>query len=380
MRTRTGDKIQNKIVALAYGDTFSGKTTLGLEFAYFKREDGSPFRLCVIDCESGGVDDALNKLDDNGVDMRNIQVFYTQSLTDVSNILNKIKHNEDFYHYDDDGMETEEVMVDSEGNPIRFDAVVIDGTNILKMAQEQSLLNISKDRNRLKAEKAGLTGLEKRVKIDTADLETKDYKALNFKGQNLVLDLMAIDVHSYITCRDKAEKINMKDDNGKTTTIDTGRKVIDSFKGIDFNVKTVLHMFNDNGEIYTIVDKDRTGVHKKGEKIDNPTLLDWEEVLEKNKGVRKYTLDNGLNKAVKTDMKAYEKETMKSVEKTTVESVNSEEEVNKLRTEINNYVKSQTPPKRKELKASLENVGLPTKFSEVKDIETLTKIKNQLGM
>ena len=80
MKTRAANKIQTKLVTLLYGATFSGKTTLGLQLADFKRNDGKPFRVAVIDAEGGGVDDAVDELEDRGIDTRNIHIFYTQSL------------------------------------------------------------------------------------------------------------------------------------------------------------------------------------------------------------------------------------------------------------------------------------------------------------
>ena len=60
MKTRAANKIQTKLVTLLYGATFSGKTTLGLQLADFKRNDGKPFRVAVVDAEGGGVDDAVD--------------------------------------------------------------------------------------------------------------------------------------------------------------------------------------------------------------------------------------------------------------------------------------------------------------------------------
>ena len=99
MKTRTANKIQTKLVTLLYGATFSGKTTLGLQLADFKRNDGKPFRVAVIDAEGGGVDDAIEELNDRGIDTRNIHIFYTQSLQELTTILDKIKNHEVFYEF-----------------------------------------------------------------------------------------------------------------------------------------------------------------------------------------------------------------------------------------------------------------------------------------
>lgn len=382
MKSRQAGKIQTKLVMLAYGATFSGKTTLGLQLAYFKRPDGKPFRLAVVDCEGGGVDDAIEDLEDNGVDMKNIHVFYTQSLMEVTSLLNKIKNHEEFYEYDEDGNETDEVMLDADGEPWFPDAIIIDGTSILKLTSEQGLLELSKKRNTIKANKDGLVGAERFVKIQGADLEFKDYKALNYSGQNLVLDLMAIGINVYLTAREKAEKRNEKDKNGNQISVDTGKMVIDSFKGIDYNCKTILHMFQDqeSGQICAEVIKDRTKVHSAGEVLEDPTLLDWQSVITKNKDKKEFVLKNDLDKAVETEQKMYEEEAMKLHNEVTGsnESVednsSSEKSADQLRSEIQAHIKSLSPVNKKAMKEKLVSEGLPTAFKSVTDVAVLEKV------
>ena len=48
LKTRAANKIQTKLVTLLYGATFSGKTTLGLQLADFKRNDGKPYNKVKI--------------------------------------------------------------------------------------------------------------------------------------------------------------------------------------------------------------------------------------------------------------------------------------------------------------------------------------------
>ena len=91
MKTRAANKIQTKLVTLLYGATFSGKTTLGLQLADFKRNDGKPFRVAVVDAEGGGVDDAVDELEDRGIDTRNIHIFYTQSLQELLQFLTRLR-------------------------------------------------------------------------------------------------------------------------------------------------------------------------------------------------------------------------------------------------------------------------------------------------
>lgn len=384
MKSRAAGKIQTKLVMLAYGATFSGKTTLGLQFAYFKRPDGKPFRLAVVDAEGGGVDDAIEDLEDNGVDMRNIHVFYTQSLKEVTTLLDKIKNRKTFYEYDDYGNESDEEILDADGKPWFPDAILIDGTSVLKLTSEQGLLELSKKRNTVKADKDNLIGAERFVKIQGADLEFKDYKSLNYSGQNLVLDLMAIGINVFLTAREKDETIQTKDKNGKQVSLHTGKKIIDSFKGIDYNCKTILHMYQDkeSGQICAEVIKDRTKVHSAGENLEDPTLLDWQSVIIKNKDKKEFILKNDLDKAVETEQKMYEEEAMKlhneviGTKSPTQEQNNSSstKTATQLRDEIYSYLKPLTLKEKNAIKEKLAEAGLPTAFKSVKDVEILQTV------
>lgn len=382
MKTRAANKVQTKLVTLLYGATFSGKTTLGLQLADFKRNDGKPFRVAVVDAEGGGVDDALDELNDRGVDTRNIRIFYTQSLQELTTLLNKIKNHEEFYEYDDEGNETDEVIVDADGEQFYPDAILIDGTSIFKLTSEQGLLELSKKRNTVKADRDGLVGTERFVKIQGADLEFKDYKRLNYSGQNLVLDLMAIGINVVLTAREKDETVQKMDKNGQQISVATGRKLHDSFKGIDYNVKTILHMYQDNetGQICAEVIKDRTKVHKAGEILEDPTLLDWQPVIDRNAERKEFILKNDLDKAVETEQKMYEKEAMelhnslKAPETTNATSTTSSADAEALKKEIVAKRNALSPVEKKEIKEKLEAAGLPIAYKNVDDIDTLKKV------
>lgn len=382
MKTRSADKIQTKLVTLLYGATFSGKTTLGLQLADFKRNDGKPFRVAVVDAEGGGVDDAIDDLEDRGIDTRNIHVFYTQSLQELTTLLDKIKNHEPFYEYDDEGNETDQVITDADGEQFFPDAILIDGTSIFRLTSEQGLLELSKKRNTIKADKDGLVGTERFVKIQGADLEFKDYKRLNYSGQNLVLDLMAIGINVVLTAREKDETIQKMDKNGNQVSVATGKKLHDSFKGIDYNVKTILHMFQDpdTGSICAEVCKDRTKVHKAGEILEDPTLLDWQDVIDKNATRKEFVLKNDLDKAVETEQNMYEKEAMElhdSIKSSSTvansQTDTSDENIDEIKVQIKNKISSMSPTAKTEMKKKLSDAGLPTAFKSVTDVDVLKK-------
>ena len=62
-KARIASKTQSKIGALIYGAQFTGKSTLASQFVYFKRTDGTPFRVLYIDAENGSIDDYIEKLE-----------------------------------------------------------------------------------------------------------------------------------------------------------------------------------------------------------------------------------------------------------------------------------------------------------------------------
>ena len=380
MKTRTANKIQTKLVTLLYGATFSGKTTLGLQLADFKRNDGKPFRVAVIDAEGGGVDDAIEELNDRGIDTRNIHIFYTQSLQELTTILDKIKNHEVFYEFDEDGEETDEIMLDADGNEFFPDAILIDGTSIFRLTSEQGLLELSKKRNTVKADKDGLVGAERFVKIQGADLEFKDYKQLNYSGQNLVLDLMAIGINVVLTAREKDETIQKMDKNGHQVSVSTGRKIHDSFKGLDYNVKTILHIYKDTetGQICAEVIKDRTKVHKAGEILEDPTLLDWQTVIDKNINKKEFILKNDLDKAVETEQEMYEKEAMElhnAIKNNTITDTTSPDtDLEVIKKEIVTKRNALPPTEKKAIKEKLEAAGLPTAYKNVNDKDILMQV------
>ena len=387
MKTRAANKVQTKLVTLLYGATFSGKTTLGLQLAYFKRNDGKPFRVAVIDAEGGGADDAINELMDSGVDTRNIKIFYTQSLQELTTLLDNIKNHDTFYEYDDEGNETDEIMLDADGEEWYPDAILIDGTSIFRLTSEQGLLELSKKRNTVKADKDGLVGAERFVKIQGADLEFKDYKRLNYSGQNLVLDLMAIGINVVLTAREKDESVQKIDKNGQQVSVSTGKKVHDSFKGIDYNVKTILHMYQDDetGQICAKVVKDRTKVYKAGTILVDPTLLDWQSVIDKNAGKEEFILKNDLDKAVDTEQRLYEKEAMElhnSIKASEVVGAISDNtpsdtpntNIALLKKEIVAKRNALTPPEKKAMKEKLEKAGLPITYTNVTDADVLNQV------
>ena len=375
-KARIASKTQSKLGTIIFGEPFTGKSTLASQLAYFKRPDGKPFRVLYLDPESGSIDDYLEGLENNGVNLGNVYIVYTQSLGEVRQYIAKVKNHEDFYEIDEDGNETETVLVDADGEPFRADAIVVDGATILNLTTKQGLVEFSKKRNSVKAKKDGLVGDEKLVKIENAGLELKDYNTINFKGQDLILDLMSSGVHYIVTAREVDEKQQIKLPDGTTNSVITGKKIPDGFKGMDYNAKTVIRTFRDeNNNVCAEVRKDRTGVHPDGEIVEDPSFLDWQVVIDKSAKNKEFVIKNDLTKSVEIEQSIYKSEILGTSETSSEKTdENTSSEVDNIKAEIASMQKLLSPMGKTNAKKALTDANLPVAISKIEDIETLKKV------
>lgn len=380
---RIAKQAKTKLNMIIYGDTFSGKTTLASQLAYFKRpEDGKPFRILYIDAETGGLDSYLDKMEENGIDLNNIYILYTQSLTEVRQYIAKVKNHEDLYELDEDGNETDDIVLDSDGEPFRADAIIIDGATILNLTTQSGLVEFSKKRNKVKADNDGLIGDARLVKIEGAGLEIRDWNTIKFKGQDLILDLMSSGVHCVTTCRETDEKQSIKTPDGQITSISTGKKIPEGFKGLEYNTNTVLRTFVDpeTNQICAQVIKDRTGVHNLGEIIEDPTLLDWQAAIDKTKDKAEFVIKNDLTNAVEVEQELYSREILGRAgvpandDTSASDTTSTTNEADSLREEITAYIKGLTPPQKTAMKKKLTDAKLPTAFKTVTDVAVLQQV------
>ena len=387
MIARKASATQKKLSMICYGEPFTGKSTFASQFAYMHNEDGSPMRVLYIDCESGSIDNYLDKIESDGVDLNNMLICYTQSLGEVLDLVNKVTNNEDFYYPTEDGDEGDEIVLDADGRPFRADAIVIDGVSVLYTAAQQGLLEFSKKRARVRADNNGLIGDEKLVAIEGSSLEQRDWGSLKYKGANLCLSLLGTGVHSIITCREDDEKVQVKGSDGKFTSVPTGKKIPMGFKGDTlYNMHTTIRFYRDEDDnVVADVTKDRSGVHPK-EKVVDPTLLDWQVVIDGNKGKTNFVLKNNLDTAVATEQEIYSAEVMsnatKSLSKSEMEKVkaisnegsSSSEDASDLKAQIKAAIQKLSPVDKKTMQTKLTEAGLPTQFTKVSDVEILSKI------
>ena len=379
-KARKASVTQSKLGMILYGEPFTGKSTMAMQLAYFKRPDGKPFRILYLDPETGSIDDYLGELEANGVDLENIYIVYTQSLGEVRKYIAKVKNDEDLYVLDEEtGNETDEIVIDADGEPFRADAIVVDGTTILNLTTKQGLIEFSKKRNKVKADKDGLIGDARLVKIEGASIELKDYQTINFKGQDLILDLMASGVHYIVTARETDEKETIKQEDGSTASVATGRKIPDGFKGMTYNVKTEIRMFrNEDGVVCAHVKKDRTHTHEDNIIIEDPTLVDWQAVIDKTADKKAFVVKNDLTKAVDVEQDIYSKEILGKVGEPAneefVEENSSGVDIEAIKKEIIAKKNALSPVDKKEMGDKLKAAGLPTAFKNVTDATVLQKV------
>ena len=369
-----GGKLNHKINAYIMGDFFSGKTTLGLQLAKLHDENGEPIRLLVIDCESNGVSFALDELEEDGVDLNNVYTVWTQSLAEVTHYIEQVSNGQPLHELGPDGEELDEYVLDAKGRPFVPTAIFLDGATILKMTCQQSLLNLSRKRARVRATRDGLTGEAKAVAIDGAGLEYKDYNSLNFSGQELILDLTGSNVHWIVSAREKKETKSVKV-NGQIQSVETGKIVSDAFKGAEFNASTVLRLFRDEDDPDTVkmqVLKDRSKTWAVGQIVENPTILDMQPMIDKHSG-KDVVIKNTMDQAVETEMKIYQ-------EKAGITEAENEEDssptldLESLRKDVKKYHSKMNPEQRKQFSDKIKAEGLPTSLGKIDDADDMSKV------
>lgn len=377
---RGGNKIKTRLGFLLYGDYGTWKSSFCLESMKLVNEDGRPFRVLFIDPENGGVDTYLDKYEEEGYDLRNIYIVYTQSLTEVEEFIKKAKNNEDFYEFDDDGNETDEVYLDADGNPFRPDMIVVDGATLLYTAKQQSIIEFSKKRATVKAKRNELTGMDKEVAIEGAGMELKDWNTLKFDGQNLILDLLACGKHFAVTAREKAETDSFKDKDNTIKMVRTGRFVPDGFKDVGYNCKTVIRMFKDtDGIIKGLIDnKDRTLIHQQNEIVIEPSILDWQAAITKNKGKKDFIVQNNMDAAISKELKEVEKDNAKFDaefdEKAIPTNVASgPKTVAEYQDAIKSVITNLPPVEKSKKQTAIVEAGLPKAYQKLTDIDQLKK-------
>lgn len=388
-QARRGGQIQSKLGFLIYGNKGTWKSSLATELGDMLNEKGDKMKVLYIDTENGSIDDLLNQKAAEGIDVSNIYVVYTTSFEEVADFIKQAKSANAKTpivnrYIDDSGKVVNEPLANEDGSYFIPDAIVVDSLSVLYDSQVQAITQFSQKRAGVRANRNGLVGAEKAVAIEGAGMEIKDYQTLDFRGKELVLDLMASGKHFVVTAREKAVKQSVKGENGQIQMVDTGEVVPQGFKQVDYNVKTVLHTkVDEDGTVIAIVeDKDRTRVKSQGEIIQNPTLLDWQGVVTNNVDKKEFLVKNSLQEGIEKEIEYQVKSVVEnsggmideSDFDTKLESLKAEMKdiINKLRANKDKTVMSKLSKLYDDNNVKEKN---PDKY---KDLESLQKVKDMV--
>lgn len=388
-QARRGGQIQSKLGFLIYGNKGTWKSSLAAELGDMLNEKGDKMKVLYIDTENGSIDDLLNQKAAEGIDVSNIYVVYTTSFEEVADFIRQAKSANAKTpivnrYIDDSGKVVNEPLANEDGSYFIPDAIVVDSLSVLYDSQVQAITQFSQKRAGVRANRNGLVGAEKAVAIEGAGMEIKDYQTLDFRGKELVLDLMASGKHFVVTAREKAVKQSVKGENGQIQMVDTGEVVPQGFKQVDYNVKTVLHTkVDEDGTVIAIVeDKDRTRVKSQGEIIQNPTLLDWQGVVTNNVDKKEFLVKNSLQEGIEKEIEYQVKSVVEnsggmideSDFDTKLESLKAEMKdiINKLRANKDKTVMSKLSKLYDDNNVKEKN---PDKY---KDLESLQKVKDMV--
>lgn len=376
-QARKGNRVQSKINMILYGAPFSGKSTLGVQMSMLKRPDGKPFRLLVLDAEQGGVDDMMDMLIENDVNPENVYIVYTQSLEEVNKYIKWATDRADLPELDDEGEETDEIVRDADGEPFHPDAILVDGSSVLKLTSQQSLLNLARRRAKIKANRNGLVGEEKSLAIEDAQMSQREWGALGYSGQSLVLNLAASGLHWILTCREKAET-ESRMVNGQVESVNTGKFVPDSFKAVGYNAKTVARLYRDDDEpdmVKMYVEKDRTGVYAAGQIIENPTILDFQKIIDRKLG-KEVVVKNSMQEAINIESKMYQKSLgiEDDPDETKSDATEPTVDIEVLKKDIKANHAKMNPAQRAVFSARLKEKELPTAIGKCEDVTALKNV------
>ena len=388
-QARRGGQIQSKLGFLIYGNKGTWKSSLAAELGDMLNEKGDKMKVLYIDTENGSIDDLLNQKAAEGIDVSNIYVVYTTSFEEVADFIKQAKSANAKTpivnrYIDDNGKVVNEPLANEDGSYFIPDAIVVDSLSVLYDSQVQAITQFSQKRAGVRANRNGLVGAEKAVAIEGAGMEIKDYQTLDFRGKELVLDLMASGKHFVVTAREKAVKQSVKGENGQIQTVDTGEVVPQGFKQVDYNVKTVLHTkVDEDGTVIAIVeDKDRTRVKNQGEIIQNPTLLDWQGVVTNNVDKKEFLVKNSLQEGIEKEIE-YQVKSVVENSGGMIDESDFDTKLESLKVEMKDIINKLRANKDKTVMSKLSKLYDDNNVKEknpdkYKDLESLQKVKDMV--
>ena len=128
--------------------------------------------------------------------------------------------------------------------------------------------------------------------------------------------------------------------------------------------------------------KDRTKLHGNCEVVENPSLLEYREILDRSAKNKEVIIKNGLNDAVKKEMELTMRDLgIEDEEQQAKKESNEEAEasagptVDTLRNKARQMINSCTSPvKKAAMQKAVKDAGLPTALAKITDAEVMAKV------
>ena len=207
----------------------------------------------------------------------------------------------------------------------------------------------------------------------------------------MILTLNGCDKHVIITARETDEKVSMQV-NGQFQSVSTGKKIPDGFKGMDYNVNTLVRLYrpeDDKGTVYAFFEKDRSGIHPDCTTVADPTIIEYQALIDRGVGRKEFNAGNSLTQAVQTAEEYAAREFAEdaptsnpTVLSTSTEVTDSStgDTIDSLKADIKALIGSiKNPVDKQNMKNKLTEMSLPTAYTKETDIEVLKKIKEVIS-
>lgn len=368
---RKGTAVKKGLKFFLYGKQGTWKSTFALQFMKMKSEQGKPLRVFYVDTEYGSIDNYLEELENEGINLDNLFIVYANTYSELEEWLEKAINEEDLDYEDEDGNFV--TATDADGNKFVADVIVVDSATPVQDTLKYAMLQTSEKRAKLRAQKKDdSSATEIFVAEATAGLEFKDYDKLNAKGKNLLRSLITrTNKYVCVTSREKDLTEQVKKPDGSFGSKKIGVQP-DCFKGAEYEFFTVLHMIEDEdtGEIKAQIErKDRTLMFERGEIIEKPTPVLWQEIINKNKDKSsmkvvgdKYEdiVDSEANDLYSSTKGKQKQQNEKTLDSDSINNVD-ESSPQSILDELLSIRQSMSPSKKQALSASLSKNGLPKK-------------------
>lgn len=381
-KARSGSAVKKGLKFFVYGKQGMRKSSFALDFVKMKNENGKPLRVFYLDTEFGSIDNYLDSIEEQGFDLRNLFIVYTNTYNEAEEWLGKAITDDDLYYEDEDGNDI--LAVDAEGNPFRADVIVVDSITPIQDTVKYGMIQTSEKRAKLRTQKKeGSTQAEVFVAEATAGLEFKDHDKLQSKGKNLLRGLITrTNKYVCVIAREKDKKEQQKTANGEFTSVKVGVQP-DAPKDAEYEFFTVLHMIEDedSGEIIAQVEqKDRTLQFERGELVNNPSPLLWQDVIVKNKDRKAgITIAEKYENIVEAEADAlYGNKNVTVAQQAQTDAKEQEQKENMSPEQIIDLIKDArnklSPTKKQALTAAFVKNGLPKQPSATLEVSVLLEM------